>query len=109
MKNRYVKLSILGIACFAFATIAWSSRNVHEDVIGDLDDNPMSSVELPDEAKSQAAFLEAFAVFMSPRCANCHPAGDTPTQGDPMTLHTQGVTRGKDGKGVYGQKCTTCH
>ena len=20
-----------------------------------------------------------------------------------------GVTRGKDGKGVYGQKCTTCH
>ncbi len=109
MNNRYLKLSILVIACFAFATIAWSSRGLHDIALGEVDAVPASSVELPDAAKSQSAFLEAFAVFMSPRCANCHPAGDTPTQGDPMTLHTQAVTRGKEGKGVYGQKCTTCH
>lgn len=62
-----------------------------------------------DPEKAKAAFLDASKVFFSARCANCHPAADTPTQGDTMTPHTQGVTRGKEGKGVYGMKCTACH
>jgi len=61
------------------------------------------------EAVSVAAFNDAAKVFFSARCANCHPASDIPTQGDEMVPHMQGVTRGKDGKGVYGQTCTTCH
>ena len=46
---------------------------------------------------------------MHPRCLNCHPAGDTPFQGDAGVLHTQGVKRGPDGKGLYAMKCKNCH
>ncbi len=61
------------------------------------------------EAESKAAFLEAYKVFMHPRCMNCHPSGDVPLQGDDSRLHAQGVKRGKDGKGLYALKCSNCH
>jgi hypothetical protein len=61
------------------------------------------------EAESKAAFLEAYRVFMSPRCMNCHPSGDVPLQGDDSHLHSQGVKRGPDGKGLYALKCKNCH
>ncbi|GGN12300.1 hypothetical protein GCM10010967_55400 [Dyadobacter beijingensis] len=59
--------------------------------------------------ESKKAFLDAYTVFMHPRCRNCHPAGDTPFQGDDSHLHPQGVTRGEDGKGIYANKCSNCH
>ena len=61
------------------------------------------------EEESKAAFNEAYRVFMHPRCMNCHPAGDVPLQGDDSRLHTQGVKRGTDGKGLYALKCKNCH
>jgi hypothetical protein len=62
-----------------------------------------------DDAGARAAFLEAYKVFMHPRCMNCHPAGDVPLQGDNSHLHTQNVQRGPDGKGKYALKCANCH
>ncbi|HTL10059.1 MAG TPA: hypothetical protein VL307_17415 [Chitinophagaceae bacterium] len=62
-----------------------------------------------DSIGSQKAFLAAYKVLMSPRCMNCHPKGDVPLQGDDSHLHTQGVQRGVDGKGVYALKCANCH
>jgi hypothetical protein len=32
---------------------------------------------------------------MSPRCMNCHPAGDVPLQGDDSHIHTMLPQRGK--------------
>lgn len=61
------------------------------------------------EQESKQAFLEAYKVFIHPRCMNCHPAGDIPLQGDDSHLHAQGVKRGKDGKGLYALKCKNCH
>ena len=61
------------------------------------------------EKESKQAFLEAYKVFMHPRCMNCHPAGDVPLQGNDSHLHAQGVKRGKDGKGLYAMKCKNCH
>lgn len=106
-KANYLKLAFVCIACFAIAGFAltggkFGSPKVDSTFVGSL-------AETESEAVSVAAFNEAAKVFFSARCANCHPAGDIPTQGDEMTPHTQGVTRGKDGKGVYGMKCTTCH
>ena len=103
----YLKLVVIGIAVFALAGFAWTggqlgSPRVDNTFVGTLGDTERDAV-------SVAAFNEAAKVFFSARCANCHPAGDVPTQGDAMTPHAQGVTRGKDGKGVYGMKCTTCH
>jgi cytochrome c5 len=61
------------------------------------------------DAPAEAAFNRAWTVFNSPRCRNCHPAGDAPLQGDDSHVHIQNVKRGPDGHGVYGMKCNTCH
>jgi mono/diheme cytochrome c family protein len=63
----------------------------------------------PDANASSAAFLQVYRVLTSPRCQNCHPAGDAPLQGDDSHVHIQNVKRGKDGHGVYGMRCDTCH
>src|ERR1700732_5062389 len=52
------------------------------------------------QARSRALFTEAAKVIMSPRCMNCHPAGDRPTQGNDMHAHVPQVTRGDGGLGV---------
>lgn len=70
----------------------------------DAPPNPKS-----DAAASRDAFLQVYKVFTSPRCQNCHPAGDAPLQGDDSHVHLQNVKRGKDGHGVYGMRCDTCH
>jgi mono/diheme cytochrome c family protein len=59
--------------------------------------------------RARAAFLEAYAVLMHPRCVNCHPAGDRPLQGDDSRVHAQNVQRGADGKGLFALKCANCH
>lgn len=63
----------------------------------------------PDASASREAFMQVYKVFTSPRCQNCHPAGDSPLQGDDSHVHLQNVKRGKDGLGVYGMRCNTCH
>ena len=62
-----------------------------------------------DTEVSRSAFLQVYRVLTSPRCQNCHPAGDAPLQGDDSHVHLQNVKRGKDGHGVYGMHCDTCH
>jgi cytochrome c5 len=63
----------------------------------------------PDANAAQAAWMQVYRVLTSPRCQNCHPAGDAPLQGDDSHVHLQNVKRGKDGHGVYAMKCDTCH
>lgn len=56
-----------------------------------------------------AAFATVKSVLQSPRCVNCHPAGDAPLQGDDSHVHLQNVRRGEDGMGVPGLGCAACH
>ena len=72
-------------------------------------DKEKSQTDKIREKESAEAFKEAYKVLMHPRCMNCHPSGDAPLQGDDSHIHTQNVTRGKDGKGVYAMKCSNCH
>ena len=74
----------------------------------------LSSVEsfasIPDTAaRSAALFTELGKVLTHPRCANCHPAGDRPRQGDAMRLHQPPVERGADGFGLPAMRCPICH
>lgn len=62
-----------------------------------------------DSLESLKAFGDVYRVLMSPRCMNCHPAGDVPLTGDDSQLHNMSPQRGKDGKGVYAMKCANCH
>lgn len=71
--------------------------------------NDEMAATIKDSLLSKKAFMAAYAVLMSPRCMNCHPSGDVPLQGDDSHLHTQGVKRGADGKGLYALKCANCH
>jgi hypothetical protein len=59
--------------------------------------------------RSRALFLEATRVMLHPRCKNCHPAGDTPAQGDLGLPHDPPVQRGADDHGIPALACTTCH
>lgn len=70
---------------------------------------PVDVADKPDSAASAKAFLQVYKVLMSPRCMNCHPAGDIPLQGDDSHLHTMSPKRGKDGHGLYAMKCANCH
>jgi hypothetical protein len=59
--------------------------------------------------RSAALFTEAVKVLQHPRCMNCHPAGDSPRQGDVRRLHQPPVTRGEDGFGLPAMRCPICH
>src|ERR1700740_3006279 len=60
-------------------------------------------------ARSRALFAEAAKVITSPRCMNCHPAGDSPSQGDDEHVHRPAGFRGEAGVGVPGLPCAACH
>ena len=60
--------------------------------------------------RAVALFQEAGKVINSPRCMNCHPAGERPTQTDRMRPHIPLVVRGDGGMGASaGLACNTCH
>ncbi|GGE85426.1 hypothetical protein GCM10011404_17760 [Sphingomonas prati] len=59
--------------------------------------------------RSVALFEEAGRVIQHPRCMNCHPRTDRPTQTDAMRPHMPWVTRGPDNAGAATLRCTTCH
>jgi hypothetical protein len=61
------------------------------------------------KARSIALFGEVGKVIEHPRCLNCHPAGDRPTQTEAMRPHMPWVVRGDGGIGATGLRCTTCH
>jgi hypothetical protein len=60
-------------------------------------------------ARSAALFTEADKVLSSPRCVNCHPAGDRPLQGDAQRLHQPPVERSGAGFGTPAMRCSMCH
>lgn len=59
--------------------------------------------------RSAALFQEAGKVITHPRCMNCHPAGDRPSQGADLHPHVPLVVRGEDGMGAPAMRCTACH
>ncbi|CAN5448956.1 hypothetical protein BH10PSE12_BH10PSE12_24190 [soil metagenome] len=61
------------------------------------------------KARSLALFTEVGKVIQHPRCLNCHPRTDTPTQTDFMRKHAPMVVRGDSNFGAAGLHCSTCH
>jgi hypothetical protein len=71
---------------------------------------PQDFASIADTAeRSRALFAEAGKVIESPRCQNCHPVGQRPTQGDDMHPHLPPIVRGRDDTGPVGMHCATCH
>src|SRR5215470_5251498 len=61
------------------------------------------------DARSRALFSEAAKVITNPRCMNCHPASDSPLQGNDKHRHIPPVMRGEAGVGGPGHQCAACH
>jgi hypothetical protein len=59
--------------------------------------------------RALAAFRDVTAVLASPRCVNCHIAGDSPLQGDDGQPHVMRIKRGADGRGTPAVRCQACH
>ena len=62
-----------------------------------------------DQSAGLTAFKDVASVLRSPRCINCHPAGDVPRQTDLQLPHFPAVARGADGHGIIGMRCNACH
>ena len=92
---------LLALACFS--CIAAPARAVELKAPRDF-----AAIADPAE-RSRALFAELGKVIESPRCQNCHPAGERPSQGEDMHPHLPLVVRGADDHGAVGLRCTTCH
>jgi len=101
---RLKTIGLLVIICSA--TGIFSSAFENKNGFAAMDNN---SAINKDSVESVKAFMQVYKVLMSPRCMNCHPAGDIPLQGDDSHVHSMLPKRGKDGKGLYAMKCGSCH
>ena len=101
MRSRILLLYALGIAAL-WAGCSHTSSEVPSS-------QQPSAAAAPAASDPVTAFETVRAVLQSPRCQNCHPAGDRPLQGDQSLVHTMNVERGPDGHGLPGAHCGTCH
>ena len=92
-----------------FALGSGAFRLLDQNRVAAAEDHTPPTLALAGEQEAKEAFVDAYKVFMHPRCMNCHPVGDAPLQGDDSHIHVQNVKRGPEGKGKYALKCSNCH
>ena len=64
------------------------------------------STAVADDDVGKRAFETVYKVLESPRCKNCHPAGDAPLQFDDGRPHAMNISRRSEKNGLT---CATCH
>jgi len=105
-KTYFFPLKAITVIAIIFSVIAFMS-------FGFKNESGINNVKIEiinkDSVESVKAFMDVYKVLTSPRCMNCHPAGDVPLQGDDNRLHNMTPQRGADGKGIYAMKCSNCH
>ena len=104
-KNYFLPLKTVTVLIILFSVIAFMSFGFKNDLTTVNVKNDM----IRDSVESVKAFKDVYKVLISPRCMNCHPAGDVPLQDDNSRLHDMFPQRGQDGKGLYAMKCSNCH
>lgn len=107
MRRLLVLGLLLVVACSAKQPTS-SKGEPLESADGLKSASEFASIE-DDEERAKAVYNEMSKVIEHPRCLNCHPAGDSPLQGDAMKPHQPLVVRGEDGFGAPGMRCGTCH
>jgi hypothetical protein len=105
--NNYFPAKTIIVLTLVFSMIAMTSAIKYKNDFHGSD--TIYDAIKKDSVVSVKAFMKVYKVLMSPRCMNCHPAGDAPLQGDDNHIHTMNVVRGPDGTGLYAAKCSNCH
>ncbi len=116
LRNAAMALAAGGIAVGLLALAASGFRG-EADAAADPATSPATLQPVSAFAKIKnkneravALFEEAGKVIQSPRCMNCHPATERPTQTDKMLPHQPLVVRGDGGTGAPGGlACISCH
>ncbi|QHV96473.1 cytochrome c [Spirosoma endbachense] len=106
LKTVYILAILLTVTAIMATTFSRSTDQVSTTL---MSTKAVAAPIKKDSVASVKAFASVYKVLMSPRCMNCHPAGDIPLQGDDNHLHTMAPRRGTDGKGIYAMKCANCH
>ena len=114
MRMPLIVAGVLAAALAATTPLLLATRSVGQTVAASKADTLRSAASFADikdqRARSVALFREAGKVIQSPRCLNCHPATERPTQTEAMRPHIPLVVRGPDGFGAEGGlRCGTCH
>jgi hypothetical protein len=105
MKSAMRLLILVPVTALAMLTGAAASQAASRTLAA-----PESFAAIGDtETRSAAYFTELGKVLTHPRCVNCHPAGDSPRQGEAGRLHQPPVERGADGHGLPAMRCSSCH
>jgi hypothetical protein len=93
-------LLVIGIAAAVTASLGmFPHRGSTQDAAG----------ARPSPQEGIGAFERIASVLQSPRCMNCHPRGDRPSQGDDGHTHHTNVQRGPNNRGLPAMACATCH
>ena len=114
MRTRLVGLAI-GAILLATASAIWvggetsAQTDAPRPLATELQRVPSFDRIADRRARSIALFTEAGKVLQHPRCMNCHPASERPTQTDRMRPHQPLVVRGADGHGATAMPCKACH
>ena len=88
-------MAIALLAGAAWMTIAGATEGTQKSRVGD--------------PAALAAFERIASVLEGPRCMNCHPRGDRPSQGDDRHVHLMNVQRGPTDRGMPAMTCLGCH
>jgi hypothetical protein len=94
--------SLVALACLG-CTDAERSWGVVDAQNQDVETSHDPAAAAPEPANG---FTEIAAVLQSPRCRNCHPAGDAPLQTDRARPHAMNITRLSAASGL---ECEACH
>jgi hypothetical protein len=112
MMRRKLGSLAVGVISLVAGSIAWADGETSAQAQPSATElQPVSSFDkiADGRTRSIALFTEAGKVLQHPRCMNCHPATERPTQTDWMRPHQPLVVRGADGHGAAGMSCTACH
>jgi hypothetical protein len=106
-----MRTAITLLAAAAALATAASAQVQDTSRLNPKDLRPVASfASIGDKAeRSRALFNEVAKVVTHPRCMNCHPAGEHPTQSDDRHEHMPPAWRGADGLGIAGLTCSACH
>jgi hypothetical protein len=106
---RCASVVVVGVVTIAGIASALASPSLAADAPNALRPSSDFAQITDTNLRSMALFEEARKIILSPRCVNCHPAAERPTQTDQMRPHLPPITRGEKGFGVAGMPCSTCH
>ena len=101
-------LSLIACVALAGTSIARADEGAEAPPAGDavVEEAPAPVYSDAQIAAGKKAFGDVHKVLLSPRCANCHPAGDAPLQTDAGVPHAMNITRASEKNGLA---CSTCH